>query len=782
MDFLKDLNENQQQSATALEGPVMIVAGAGSGKTRVLTYRIAYAMSLGNDPFRILALTFTNKAAREMRDRIEKLVGSDARNLWMGTFHSIFARVLRAEAKHLGFESDFSIYDSDDSKSVLKGIVKEWGLDDKLYKINSMASKISSLKNKLIGPQDLPNHPNFIDEEILAGRKRFPELFVEYQKRLFKSGAMDFDDLLYKTWWLFNTNPEVLYKYQHRFHFILVDEYQDTNPVQYEIIKMLSAVFRNICVVGDDAQSIYGFRGADISNILNYEKDYPDYRLFKLEQNYRSTKTIVAAASDIIKNNLKQIEKNIWTDNDIGEKITITRCSNDTEEGKMVAQSIFEEKMRRQKRNNEFAILYRTNAQSRSMEEALRRLNIPYRIYGGLSFYQRKEVKDLIAYLRIISNPSDQEALKRIINYPARGIGDKTIQKLVVVADQNNMSIWNVIQHAQSLNLGTIANKVSEFGTMVESFVIESKKLNAADLAELVAKQSGILHDLHSDKSVEGLARFQNLEELLNGIREFVEDENQEDKSLSAYLQNIALVSTTDTNSDEEENDKVTLMSIHMAKGLEFPFVYLVGLEDGLFPGNMSLTDKAELEEERRLFYVAVTRAEEVLKISYAVTRFKNGSLIFSEPSRFLGEINPAYVSIEGNMNTVRPVYGGGGTSGYGNRPVYQRPQDGNVPSKDGGLAFTPISKSNPSFAQKAKTAPLQFNTKKEPSAPSSVDFTPSDPSEIVEGCQVEHARFGQGLVEKIEKIGGDSRATIRFGQETKSLVLKFARLRVIPS
>jgi DNA helicase-2/ATP-dependent DNA helicase PcrA len=779
MDFLKDLNENQQQAAMSLEGPVMIVAGAGSGKTRVLTYRIAYAMTLGNDPFRILALTFTNKAAREMRDRIEKLVGSNARSLWMGTFHSIFVRVLRAEAKHLGFESDFSIYDSDDSKSVLKAIVKEWGLDDKLYKINSIASKISSLKNKLIGPDDLPKHPNFIEEEVLAGRKKFPELFMEYQKRLFKSGAMDFDDLLFKTWWLFNKNPEVLYKYQHRFHFILVDEYQDTNPVQYEIIKMLSAVFRNICVVGDDAQSIYGFRGADISNILNYEKDYPDYRFYKLEQNYRSTKTIVAAASDIIKNNLKQIEKNIWTANDIGEKITVTRCSNDTEEGKMVAQSIFEEKMRRQKRNNEFAILYRTNAQSRSMEEALRRLNIPYRIYGGLSFYQRKEIKDLIAYLRIIANPSDQEALKRIINYPSRGIGDKTIQKLVVVADQNDMSIWNVIQHAPSLNLGIIANKVSEFGTMIESFMIESKKLNAADLAELVAKQSGIMYDLHSDKSVEGLARFQNLEELLNGIREFVEDENQEDKSLSAYLQNIALVSTTDTNDDEDENDKVTLMSIHMAKGLEFPFVYLVGLEDGLFPGTMSLSDKAELEEERRLFYVAVTRAEEVLKISYAVTRFKNGSLIFSEPSRFLGEINPAYITLEGNMNSVRPVFGGGG-NGYGSRPVYQRPAEGNNAPKPQVPTFTPVAKSNLNFTSKSKVNPPMFSSQKDAKASIPSDFVTSDPSQILEGCSVEHARFGIGKVEKIEKIGGDARASIRFGDEVKSLVLKFARLRVI--
>lgn len=763
VEFLKELNDVQRQAAAQLEGPVMIVAGAGSGKTRVLTYRIAYILSLGNDPYRVLALTFTNKAAREMRERIEKLVGNQARSLWMGTFHSIFARVLRAEADKLGYPSNFSIYDTDDAKSLLKAIVKEKGLDDKLYKINLVYSRISSLKNSLIGPAQYQDFPELVAQDITSGRGKMGEIYTEYQTRLFKSGAMDFDDLLFKTFQLFTNFPDVLYKYQNRFHFIMVDEYQDTNLAQYRIIKMLAAIHQNLCVVGDDAQSIYGFRGADISNILNYEKDYPGHATFKLEQNYRSTKTIVSAASDVIKQNQKQLKKEIWTANEPGDLISVTKLISDTEEGKLVAATIFEDKMKNQLHNSDFAILYRTNSQSRAIEESLRKLNIPYRIYGGVSFYQRKEVKDLISYLRLISNPNDEEALKRIINYPTRGIGDKSVQKLIVLADQFQKPLWEIVANIEQTGFGTGANKIADFGTLISSFMAQAKNRNAFELAELVAKESGVLADLYNDKTVEGLARYQNIEELLNGIREFVEDEANEDKSLAAFLQNVSLLTTTDQKDEDGNDDKVSLMTVHMAKGLEFPYVFIVGMEDGLFPSMMSMNSRSEIEEERRLFYVAITRAEKRLRISFAVNRFKNGQLMTSEPSRFLGEINPAYLKIEGQVSS-KPVYGPS-TGATSNRPIYGPKAE----------AFTPIGRGT--FAPKAKPT---FAPKPTTGSSTPEDFIPSNPNDIREGQRVLHARFGNGTVEKIDREGSDAKASIRFNDGVKQLVLKFARLKIL--
>jgi DNA helicase-2/ATP-dependent DNA helicase PcrA len=640
-DHLKGLNAAQREAVLHTEGPNMVIAGAGSGKTRVLTVRIAHLLTKGVDPFRILALTFTNKAAREMKERIGTMVGrSEAANLWMGTFHSVFARVLRAEADKLGYPNDFTIYDTDDSRSVIKGIVKEWQLDDKLYKPNQVHARISIAKNSLIGPLEYLANGELMANDAAALRPKIGEIYKAYAEKCFRAGAMDFDDLLFNTALLFRDHPDVMLKYQQRFQYILVDEYQDTNVVQYNIVRTMAARHENLTVVGDDSQSIYAFRGANIQNILNFRSDYPDHKLFKLEQNYRSTKTIVGAANSLIDKNRDQIKKAIWTDNDEGEKIRVHRALSDNEEGAFVAHDIFAQRMQHQLHNKDFAILYRTNAQSRSMEEALRKLNIPYRIHGGLSFYQRKEIKDLISYFRLVCNPNDEEALKRIINYPTRGIGQTTVEKLMVTAARLELSIWDVIQkHPDQVEVhGGTRKALGEFVTMIESFRTMIPTRSAYQLGEEIARRSGLLKDLFNDKTPEGVSRYENIQELLNGMKEFSEPTAEDGaaatvdtpRTLPDFLIDVALLTDADKD-DPNDNDRVSLMTIHSAKGLEFPYVYIVGMEEELFPNTMAVQTRADLEEERRLFYVALTRAEKRATLSYAMSRYKWGNLTSSE-------------------------------------------------------------------------------------------------------------------------------------------------------
>ncbi|MCE3260383.1 MAG: ATP-dependent helicase, partial [Bacteroidetes bacterium] len=677
--YLNELNEAQRAAAEATEGPVMIIAGAGSGKTRVLTYRIAHIMEKGTDAFNILALTFTNKAAREMKARIAKIVGEkEAKNLWMGTFHSIFAKILRIEAEKLGYPNNFTIYDTDDSKSVIKEILKQMNLDDKVYKPSLVLNRISDAKNKLISAQQYLNNPITQQEDQSSRKPMLGQIFVAYQKRNFKAGAMDFDDLLFQTNVLLRDFPDVLLKYQNKFRYILVDEYQDTNFSQYVIIKQLAARFQNICVVGDDAQSIYAFRGANIQNILNFEKDYPDLRTYKLEQNYRSTQTIVEAANQIIANNKDQFKKRVFTDNEEGQKIRVIKANTDNEEGQKIVNSIFETRMQNQAMNSDFAILYRTNAQSRSFEEALRRLNIPYRIYGGVSFYQRKEIKDVLAYFRLTINNKDDESLKRIINYPARGIGQSTLDKIYVASEEQGLSMFEVISNLRDFNLGInagIASKINDFVAQIKSYSLMLPYKDAFELANHIAVNSGVVRELYSDKTPEGVSRYENIQELLNGIKDFVEQERspQEDelndvikstfvtpegdlftgeekksnetRTLDEFMQEITLLTDADNDKQDEKNaDKVSLMTVHAAKGLEFKYVYVVGLEENLFPSQLSLNSRSDLEEERRLFYVAVTRAEKQATLSFAATRYRFGNLIYCEPSRFIDEIDERYV------------------------------------------------------------------------------------------------------------------------------------------
>lgn len=755
VDYLELLNEPQKQAVIQTDGPVMIIAGAGSGKTRVLTYRMAYLIQKGVDPFNILALTFTNKAAREMRERIEKVVGNEARNLWMGTFHSIFAKILRIEADKLGYPSNFTIYDSDDSKSLIKTILKEMGLDDKVYKPGMVLGRISSAKNNLITAAAYESDSGLTSDDSQAGRPKMGEIYRTYTERCFRSGAMDFDDLLVKTHELLSKFPDVLNRYQQKFHYVMVDEFQDTNTCQYAIIRKLAAVRENICVVGDDAQSIYAFRGATIRNILNFERDYSELKVFKLEQNYRSTSTIVNASSSIIKNNKDQLDKKVWTDNTEGEKIQIIRAATDNEEGKFIAEQIFEDKLNKQLKNNDFAILYRTNAQSRAFEEALRKMNIPYRVYGGTSFYQRKEIKDLIAYLRLTVNPNDEEALKRIINYPVRGIGKTTIDRLILAASQNKCSIWTVIEHIEKIQaFGSAISKIAQFRLMIQSFQSMLESHNAYDLAMHIAKQSNLLKTLHEDKTIEGISRYENIVELLNGIKEFTEDDTREDaKTISVYLQDIALLTDEDANK-KADDDVVKMMTIHSAKGLEFTQVYVVGMEENLFPSQMALSSRKELEEERRLFYVAATRAEKKLVLSYANSRFRFGNLTYAEPSRFLREIDPRYLQME----TVRSASSGSMT-----------------PKKQADFSFTPVSKAKPMNLR------FQPNAKPMASAPVDPNFKADDPSQLQEGMLVEHQRFGKGMVVKIEGERDSRKATVDFEDSgAKQLILKYAKLRIL--
>jgi DNA helicase-2/ATP-dependent DNA helicase PcrA len=782
--YLNGLNERQKEAVLHLNGPLMIIAGAGSGKTKVLTSRIAHLMNSGVDAFNILALTFTNKAAAEMKERVEKALGNtEARNLYIGTFHSVFARILRAEGAKLGYPQSFTIYDSDDSKSVLKQVINDMGLDDKLYKPNIVLNRISSAKNALISAGEYAMDNFLKQEDARSNRPQIAEIYASYVARCFKSGAMDFDDLLFKMHELLRDFPEVLHKYQHKFKYILIDEYQDTNPVQYQIAKLLAAVHENLCVVGDDAQSIYSFRGATIENILQFQKDYDDVKMVKLEQNYRSSKSIIEVANQVIKNNKGQIPKDLWTDNDEGDKIKLVRTMTDNEEGKFVADAIQENKLRNHFYNKDFAILYRTNAQSRSFEESLRRTGIAYKIYGGLSFYQRKEVKDFIAYLRLIANTKDEEALKRIINYPVRGIGKTTVEKCLVIAGENNITFFEVLEKAKGFGFkaGTLT-AIEEFVTMIKYFQNQLTKHNASDVAVQVGKHTNIVKELFNDKSTEGLARYENVQELLNSIKEWTESPSNEDgelgdKSLGSYLQQITLI--TDADNDNNNEDTVKLMTVHAAKGLEFDCVFVVGLEETLFPSGMSVNTREELEEERRLFYVAVTRAKKHLWLTYANSRYRFGQLVQNEPSRFIEEMPEEQLD-------KSSAGGGARNQGSGWGSAYDRMHGGNnrgwqeqKPSKPTGAKTSTSSTSSPSKPSYMPVVPPSTLNKNH--IPS-VNFTAADPSALEAGMKVEHQKFGFGVIKEIEGSAHNPIALILFDKNgEKKIMLNYAKLSIIP-
>lgn len=782
LNYLEGLNEQQREAVLHKDGPIMIVAGAGSGKTKVLTTRIAHLMSLGVDAFNILALTFTNKAAAEMKERITKILGnSEARNLYIGTFHSVFARILRAEAHHIGYPNNFTIYDTDDSRSVLKTVINEMNLDDKHYKPSAVHGRISNAKNSLVSPVEYATDYYIQQEDMRNNRPDIARIYDAYVKRCYKNGAMDFDDLLVKMFELLNTLPDILHKYQHKFKYVLVDEYQDTNQSQYAIVKLLAAVHENICVVGDDAQSIYSFRGATIENILQFQKDYDNVKVVKLEQNYRCTKSILSVANEIISNNKGQIPKNLWTDNSEGERIKLVRTMSDNEEGKFVADTIQEQKLRNHYSNSDFAILYRTNAQSRAFEESLRRMGIAYRIFGGTSFYQRKEIKDFVGYLRIIVNDRDEEALKRIINYPTRGIGKTSMEKMVIIANEQQISMWQVLEKAAECGFkGGTLEAIRQFVQMIQYFRALLNDKNAFDVAQNVGKHTGMIKELFTDKSTEGLARYENVQELLNSIKEFTEtpaneDGEQGDKSLGAYLQQITLLTDADDNKDEHA-DVVKLMTIHAAKGLEFPVVFSVGLEETLFPSAMSINTREELEEERRLFYVVVTRAKTRLFISYANTRYRFGQLVQNEPSRFLEEIPETYLDRS---------YAGGGARNQGlsftsNSSAFERMNrgggNGSVAEAEKRYGPPPTKKKD---AKPAYMPPPQ-PAKVVEHVPSD-NFTASDTSDLQEGDQVEHQKFGFGNVVKLEGSAHNPIATIHFKQNgEKKIMLNYAKLRIV--
>jgi DNA helicase-2/ATP-dependent DNA helicase PcrA len=746
-EYISQLNPEQADAVLGSEGPSMVLAGAGSGKTRVLTYRIAHLIANGVSPFNILALTFTNKAAKEMRERIEKIVGPNARNIWMGTFHSVFSRILRKEHEKLNYPSNFTIYDTADTKSLIKTIIKELQLDDKIYKPSVVLHRISSAKNNLISADKYFNDEQIRQEDKMTAKPRLAEVYKAYQNRMMKASAMDFDDLLFKTNVLLRDHPDVLLKYQHMFKYILVDEYQDTNYSQYIIVKKLAAANRNICVVGDDAQSIYSFRGADIGNILSFQKDYPEAQLFKLEQNYRSSKNIVNAANNIIANNKDQIQKTVWTSNGEGEKIKIVKTSTDNEEGNFVAKNIFSQKMNLQAPNNDFAILYRTNAQSRSIEEALRKQNIPYKIYGGLSFYQRKEIKDLLAYFRLALNQDDEEALKRVINFPGRGLGKTTIDNIIIAANNHGTSLWNIISSPNKYpGIGTATiTKLAGFVDMISSFSKQAPLINAYELGQQIASVSGISKEYFSDKTPEGISKYENIQELLNGLKQFSALEEDHDgevrQTLEKFMSEIALLTDHDNDSEEDKN-KVSLMTIHAAKGLEFNHVYIVGLEENLFPSQMAMQSRTELEEERRLFYVALTRAKNTIHLTYAQSRFRYGNLIYSEASRFIDELNDELIEKEENKPRVRTH---AETEFTPPKPVIKS-------------SFVKLSSVVPSGGGKSSAS-----------------------LDLQEGNEVEHGRFGRGKIIAIEGNDSNKKAMIDFEKHgKKQLLLKFAQLKVI--
>lgn len=773
--YLSQLNEAQLAPTLQKDGPMIVIAGAGSGKTRVLTYRIAYLMSQGVDPFNILSLTFTNKAAREMKGRIADIVGqSEAKNLWMGTFHSVFAKILRIEADRLGYPSNFTIYDTQDSDRLISSIIKEMGLDKDIYKYKQVRSRISSYKNSLITVKAYYNNPEIMEADAAARRPKMGEIYREYVERCFKAGAMDFDDLLLKTNELLTRFPDVLAKYQNRFRYILVDEYQDTNHSQYLIVRALSDRFQNICVVGDDAQSIYAFRGANINNILNFQRDYDAVKVFRLEQNYRSTKNIVNAANSVIDKNQTKLDKVVWTANDEGGKIRVHRSMTDGDEGRFVASTIWETKMNEQLHNDDFAVLYRTNAQSRAIEDALRRRDIPYRIYGGLSFYQRKEIKDVLSYLRVIINPADEEALKRVINYPARGIGQTTIDRLIVAASAYDRPIFDVLKDINTvdvnINRGT-KTKLENFVTMIESFQVMNQNANAFELAEHVVKVTGLIKEINKDGTPEGVAKMENIEELLNGIGDFVEGQKEiadSTASLAEFLEDVALA--TDLDADKGNPDHVALMTIHLAKGLEFPHVFIVGMEEDLFPSAMSMNTRSELEEERRLFYVALTRAEKQAYLTYTVSRYRWGKLIDAEPSRFIEEIDEQFV------DNITPI------QEQRFNPMLDSSIFGDIePNK---IRFAK-PKTPPKFQKKTLKKKAENFEIKAPKKMTAVSKTTADTdmsnTNLKVGQKVNHQRFGRGEVLSIEGKGADSKAEIQFHNgDVKKLLLRFAKLEIL--
>lgn len=781
-EYLKGLNGPQLEAVLHKDGPVMIIAGAGSGKTKVLTTRIAHLMNAHKiDAFNILALTFTNKAAAEMKERIEHILGNtEARNLYIGTFHSVFARVLRGEAHRIGYPNSFTIYDTDDSRSVLKTVINELNLDDKHYKPNVVHNRISAAKNALVGPEEYANDYYLQQEDMRANRPAIGQIYKAYAARCFKNGAMDFDDLLLKMYQLLNDFPDVLHKYQHKFKYILIDEYQDTNPVQYQITKLLAAANENICVVGDDAQSIYSFRGATIENILQFQKDYDDVKVVKLEQNYRSTQSILNVANEVIKNNKGQIPKALWTDNSEGEKIKIIRTMTDNDEGAYVADIIKEQKLRNHFANRDFAILYRTNAQSRAYEESLRRHGIAYKIYGGISFYQRKEIKDFIAYLRAIVNTRDEEALKRIINYPQRGIGKTTVEKIGIAAYEQNITFWEVLTRAAEFGFraGTL-ELLNNFVTMIRYFQSLLRDNNAYDVAVQVGKHTNIVRELFNDKSVEGLARYENVQELLNSIKEWIESPSNEDgevgdKGLGAYLQQITLL--TDADDDSEDSDVVKLMTVHAAKGLEFACVFVGGLEETLFPSGMSINTREELEEERRLFYVAVTRAKKHLWLTYANTRYRFGQLVQNDPSRFLEELPESHID--------RSYAGGASRSNGMNSNMgsaFARMHRGFAgDAANAERMYGPPPKAKPK-TEKPTYLPAQPTAPKVVEHKPSADFIPSDTTNLLAGNKVEHQKFGFGVVTKVEGSSHNPIATVHFELNgEKKIMLNYAKLRII--
>ncbi len=773
MDYLKGLNEPQHEAVTTLQGPLMVLAGAGSGKTRVLTMRIAHLITNGVDPFQILALTFTNKAAKEMKERIAKVVGnSNARSLWMGTFHSVFARILRSEAHYLGFPSNFTIYDTQDSLNVLKKVLKDLNIDSDLYKPKKVQSRISAYKNNLITVNAYFKNPEIMEADERANMKYMGQIYQKYVEQCFKNGAMDFDDLLLRTNELLTRFPEVLAKYQDRFRYILVDEYQDTNHSQYLIVKALSSKFENICVVGDDAQSIYSFRGANIYNILNFKKDYPDAKTVSLEQNYRSTQNIVNAANVVIAKNKAQFPKNVFSDNEIGEKIKVYRSLSDADEANFVANNIWEQHNSHQRKFTDFAILYRTNSQTRAFEDALRRKNIPYRVYGGLSFYQRKEIKDLVAYLRILVNENDNEALMRIINYPARSIGETTQNKLIVFADSQNVRVVDVLknlgQYAPQLGLnnGVIA-KLADFWSMIKAFQVMLKTENAYTVAMEVAQRSGLIKFLKDDQTPEGISRVENVQELMNSMQGFIDEQKQledGDTSLSSFLENIAL--STDQDKKSENEDQVSLMTIHLSKGLEFPAVHLVGLEENLFPSFMNSSTREELEEERRLFYVALTRAEKQVFFSYAISRFQWGKIIDAEPSRFLSEIDAEYLEFVNPAVTEKKVFNKSGLTS----DIF------------GDFSEPKFVKKEPKKTFNAPESNIQPKNLKPVASARITNPSGSSSQDIEVGDRVRHDRFGVGKVIFLDGTDPENiKAKVKFATEgEKNLILKFAKLTKI--
>ena len=775
-EYLNKLNESQREAVEYNEGPSLVIAGAGSGKTRVLTYKIAYLVHLGVVPQSILALTFTNKAAREMQERIAAITcDQTARRLWMGTFHSIFSRILRYEAEHIGYPSNFTIYDTTDSKSLLKAIIKEMQLDDKVYRLGMVQSRISNAKNALVTWKAYEQSKELMQHDIDSKVPLLREIYKRYQNRCQQAGAMDFDDLLLQTNILFRDHPQVLEKYRSFFQFVLVDEYQDTNFAQHLIVQRLCEQHRRICVVGDDAQSIYSFRGANIDNILQFKNQYPGCRIFKLERNYRSTQNIVNAANSLIHKNKEQIHKNVYSEKEEGSKVRISASYSDYEEGYAVASAINELRLRKDYDYADFAILYRTNAQSRILEEALRKRGIPYKIYGGLSFYQRKEIKDIISYLRLIVNPHDEEAFKRVINYPSRGIGDTTVNKVIKAATENNVSLWTVlnapIDYALPINSGT-AKKLTDFREMIERFIEQNTRLSAEEMAAIVVKESGIVSSLFQDRSVEGISKQENLQELLKGIAEFCElrrEEGVEQVSLADFLSEVSLLTDQDNDKDEQAN-KVTMMTVHAAKGLEFKNVFVVGLEEELFPSSMSKDNPRAVEEERRLFYVAITRAEENCVLTYAKSRFRNGQSAMCSPSRFLKDIDVRFLDVPADSSAdtfaaARERF---------QRPAFTSPfQQPRAVEKEEPSFISPVAQAQ----QRQRLTKVETTT----STPASSSAPASDLSGLRVGAKVRHDRFGEGEVIAIEGDGGNAKATVaftHFGQ--KQLLLKFARLTII--